>query len=285
MTESLLSFSGLKLFGHQILEIKIVNPFTEPPTQVTVAATRRIKLQGLGASVDGHTLASGDKVIAWKQFNPEKNDVYLVKNGDWDVVPIDDGKILTPTAGTEYVGKKFIKLNSGFEFIDDGIKKPGTLNRYGHNKFLQYQLSEDDARFARIYGFTFENVYYDLSKPVLFLVHGDGELASEETGKFSAARSPGATSLTGLGAADFDFADGLRVWSYDKADYTIRMDVETGMFDDVLLAAMLGGGPGGMDSAGMNARGMNARGMNARGMNARGMNARGMNARGGGNSD
>jgi len=75
------------------------------------------------------------------------------------------------------------------------------------------------------------------------------------------------------------------VWSYDKADYTIRMDVETGMFEDVLLAAMLGGGPGGMDSAGMNARGMNARGMNARGMNARGMNARGMNARGSGNSD
>ncbi len=80
----------------------------------------------------------------------------------------------------------------------------------------------------------------------------------------------------------FDFADELRVWSYDKADYTIRMDVETGMFEDVLLAAMSGGGPGGMDSAGMNARGMNARGMNARGMNARGMNARGMNARGGG---
>lgn len=74
------------------------------------------------------------------------------------------------------------------------------------------------------------------------------------------------------------------VWSYDKADYTIRMDVETGMFEDVLLAAMLGGS-GGFDSAGMNARGMNARGMNARGMNARGMNARGMNARGGGNSD
>jgi len=79
------------------------------------------------------------------------------------------------------------------------------------------------------------------------------------------------------------------VWSYDKADYTIRMDVETGMFEDVLLGAMFdGGGPGGFDASGMNARGMNARGMNARGMNARGMNARGMNARGmnaRGNSD
>ena len=69
------------------------------------------------------------------------------------------------------------------------------------------------------------------------------------------------------------------VWSYDKADYTIRMDVETGMFEDVLLAAMLGGGPGGMEAAGMSARGMSARGMSARGMSARGMSARGMSAR------
>jgi len=80
--------------------------------------------------------------------------------------------------------------------------------------------------------------------------------------------------------ADFQFADEVRVWSYDKADYTIRMDVDTGMFEDILLNAVLGGA-GGLEASGMNARGMNARGMNARGMNARGMNARGMNARGG----
>ncbi|WP_206520495.1 MULTISPECIES: hypothetical protein [unclassified Mesorhizobium] len=82
---------------------------------------------------------------------------------------------------------------------------------------------------------------------------------------------------------DFEFADDIMVWSYDKADYTIRMDVETGMFEDVLLAAMLGDGPGGMDAAGMSARGMSARGMSARGMSARGMSARG--TRGGNNND
>ncbi|GLS33411.1 hypothetical protein GCM10007937_51220 [Mesorhizobium albiziae] len=74
------------------------------------------------------------------------------------------------------------------------------------------------------------------------------------------------------------------VWSYEKADYTIRMDVETGMFEQVLLDAMLDG-PGGFDARGANARGANARGANARGANARGANARGANARGGGNSD
>jgi uncharacterized protein YjbI with pentapeptide repeats len=54
----------------------------------------------------------------------------------------------------------------------------------------------------------------------------------------------GDPSLTGLAAADFQFADDLMVWSYDKADYTIRMDVQTGMFEDVLLPMVDGGGPG-----------------------------------------
>jgi uncharacterized protein YjbI with pentapeptide repeats len=49
-------------------------------------------------------------------------------------------------------------------------------------------------------------------------------------------------------AADFQLADDLRVWSYDKADYTIRMDVETGMFEQVLLD-MFFGGDGGVSGA------------------------------------
>ena len=136
------------------------------------------------------------------------------------------------------------------------------------------------GRFARIYGFSYEGNYYDLPRPALFLVHGEGDLVTQDPADPRLvpfpSRAPAPTSLTGIAAAGYDFADGLRVWSYDKGDYTIRMDVETGMFEDVLLDARFdGGGPGGLDARGMNARGMNARGMNARGMNARGMNARG----------
>ena len=167
---------------------------------------------------------------------------------------------------------------------------PFVIQRPGPAGQLQDSLAQAASpKIARIYGFSYENYYYDLPKPVLFLVHGTGTLVSEAKpgggGAHNKARAAAQPSLTGLGEMDFQFADDLLVWAYDKSDYTIRMDVETGMFEDVLLAATLGGGPGGMDAAGMNARGMNARGMNARGMNARGMNARGMNARGGGNSD
>ena len=117
----------------------------------------------------------------------------------------------------------------------------------------QQLLPEDDPCLARIYGFSFEGFYYDLMRPVFFLVHGEGIPASEiRRGGFGAvnrARAPGSPSLTGLAQADFQFAEDIVVWSYDKADYTIRMDVETGMFEQVLLDAMLGG-PGGLDAVG-----------------------------------
>jgi hypothetical protein len=135
--------------------------------------------------------------------------------------------------------------------------------------------------FARIYGFSYGNFYYDLPGATLFLVHGEGTLVTEIPDNVFPSRAPRGPDTIGLGETDFSFSNDIYVWSYDKIDFTIRMDVETGLFEDVLLGAMLDGG---MDASGMNARGMNARGMNARGMNARGMNARGMNARGG-NSD
>lgn len=158
--------------------------------------------------------------------------------------------------------------------------------RRGRNGQLQLQLHNDDARFARIYGFAYEGGYYDLPRPTLFLVHGEGELVTRpDEGRPQDARAPRSSALTGLASAGFDFADDLKVWSYDEADYTIRMDVETGMFERVLLEAMFDPDSERIPQAkGMHARGMHARGMHARGMHARGMHARGMHARGG-NSD
>jgi hypothetical protein len=135
-------------------------------------------------------------------------------------------------------------------------------NLLGQQVLHQKTVAGDRARFARIYGFSFEGTYYDLPRPVLFLVHGPGVPAETvadvrpeppETPPPPAppppphpaqrvARSPDDPSRTGVAAPDFSFSDGLMVWSYDKADYTIRMDVETGMFEQVLLDACFGDG-------------------------------------------
>lgn len=196
------------------------------------------------------------------------------------VVEVKASKVDVTVSGSDpknsAVGKTFGGDNI-YEF--EAVQRLGANRRRGENRQLERQLRARDATFARIYGFSYENVYYDLSYAVLFLVHGDGELVTQEhlPGP-QPARAPRAAELTGLAAPGFDFADELRVWSYDKADYTVRMDVDTGMFEQVLLETLVSGA--GMEASGMNARGMNAQGMNARGMNARGMNARGMNARG-----
>jgi hypothetical protein len=280
MVESLLSVSGINLFGHFVIDLQVVNPLLDPIVAL-VASAEHIPALIDNKDVNGVPVANGDRIVVWKQRVAEQIELYTVHGPGvpWTRGDTPAGTIIQVTDGDSFVGY-FMKLENGFEFIG---RRPGAANRSGQNRFLEEQLAA--GRFARIYGFSFEGSYYDLPRPVLFLVHGDGELVAEDLGKFSPARAPSPTGLTGLAAADFDFADGLRVWSYDKADYTVRMDVETGMFEDVLLASILGGGPGGMDSAGMSARGMSARGMSARGMSARGMSARGMSARGGGNSD
>lgn len=127
--------------------------------------------------------------------------------------------------------------------------------RGGPNQELTNQLADKDAKFARIYGFSYEGAYYDLPRPALFLVHGPGfpvTLASEKRidakqnpiGNPNNSRAPGEPSLSGMAATDMQFVDELRAWSYDKADHTIRMDTEAGEFEDVLLAPFFsGGGP------------------------------------------
>lgn len=167
---------------------------------------------------------------------------------------------------------------------------PFAGDRTGSNKDLEEQLTIEvsnkrTARFARIYGFSYEGAYHDLPRPMMFLVHGKGTPASEAKPGLGApkpARAPGEPSLTGLAAADFQFADDIMVWSYDKADYTIRMDVESGMFEQVLLEAYFSDGQpvSGMRVSGMHVSGMHVSGMRVAGMRVSGMRVSGARGRG-----
>jgi len=160
--------------------------------------------------------------------------------------------------------------------------------RKGKNRQLAEQFNKD-SKFARIYAFSYAGAFYELPSPTLFLVHGKGTPVTDNQPKDQAARAPRQPSVTGVSAAGFQFSNDVNYWSYDQADYTIRMDVETGMFEQVLLDAMFdGGGLGGVAGAnvrGANVRGANVRGANVRGANVRGANVRGANVRGGGGGD
>ncbi|MEZ0226468.1 MAG: hypothetical protein ACAH83_18070 [Alphaproteobacteria bacterium] len=303
MAETLLSPSNVLLFGRKMNDLAIVDPIDLPeniryvdlllPDNFDPSNDVPETVDGVLSSGSRKFLlkASGDKtkIGVYKRKKKEKNKLEPVDLNKYDK-KVKEFNIFVSRGATKglYKISKFGEADASAATVpleSDERHGPFASPRGGIESEIEQQLlSVKNPCLARIYGFSFEGYYYDLPKPIIFLVHGDGESASEARGQVNRARAPADPSLTGIGQADFQFSDDMMVWSYDKADYTIRMDVETGMFEDVLLG-MFGGGPGGMESAGMNARGMNARGMNARGMNARGMNARGMNARGGGNSD
>lgn len=112
----------------------------------------------------------------------------------------------------------------------------------GNNQFLREQFKHPAARLARIFAFSFEGTMYDLARPSLFLVQGTGHDvdAPLPTGnKSRLARAPGRISRTGVGWQDGDFAMDMRVWIYDKGDFSMRLNIETGSFDHILLDAEL----------------------------------------------
>ena len=118
----------------------------------------------------------------------------------------------------------------------------GIPPRLGENRFLQRQMAQPDALFARIYGFSFEGHYYDLPKPVILLVHGEGmdaegPLPGDSQAMRRIARTSPDTDRTGVASEVASFPDDMKVWAYDMADLSIRLDVETGPFEQILLEA------------------------------------------------
>jgi hypothetical protein len=110
--------------------------------------------------------------------------------------------------------------------------------RLGDNKFLQKQLEAGDARLARIYGFSYEGHYYDLARPAIFLVHGPGtDPEGPRPGQARVSRAPADADRTGIAGRAASFSEDVKVWSYDKADYSLRFEVDTGPLEQILLEA------------------------------------------------
>ena len=132
--------------------------------------------------------------------------------------------------------------------LDDLVYVPKGSTKKGNNKQLDNQFLEENEnkglekpQFAKIYGFAYEGTYYDLPAPVIFLVHGNGKSATDgDLPGNLASRAPNEPSKSGVAAASFQMANDIYYWNYDKADQTMRMDVMTGMVEQVLLDIYFG---------------------------------------------
>ncbi len=171
---------------------------------------------------------------------------------------------------------------------------PFVIPRESASSFLAKELShargegkerELLGRFARIYGFSYEGRYYELPMPTLFLVHGDGADPERVAVDARAARAPDDSSRSGMAAQDFSFADNVRVWSYDRADLSIRLDVDSGTFEQILLDLVLGGGGGGPVVSGARVSGARVAGARVSGARVSGARVAGARVRGGRDGD
>jgi hypothetical protein len=104
-------------------------------------------------------------------------------------------------------------------------QNPGRLERALRKVALDADKN-NHARFARIYGFAYEGQYYELPRPILFLVYGPGK--SPEGGRFT-------VQDVGLAAKDWSFASDIMMWEFDDKDVSMCLDIESGPMKEILL--------------------------------------------------
>jgi len=237
MSESLLSFSEVLLFGREVDDLQIVKKGVQ--STVDLATTEKIEnFNDIEKEIDGEDVQDNYLVLV-RRNKAGQNGVYEVLPASGNKKKLDK-RMEIPKGG-------LVAVKMGVEFANSIWRqkknppkqsfKPANQRGEGRNNLLDSQL-DLSAQFARIYGFAYEGTYYELPEPTVFLVHGKGEPAAAASGVN--ARSPLEPSKSGVAAADYQVADGIMVWNYDKADYSIRMDVMTGMLEQILLDIYFG---------------------------------------------
>ena len=92
-------------------------------------------------------------------------------------------------------------------------------------------------RFARIYAYSYGGRFSVLEMPAIYLVHGPGEKAQEGVTGSKAAARPDSVDVVGSVGQWHSFAEDIYVWTYDKSDFSLRLDTSAGMLEEILLGA------------------------------------------------
>jgi len=156
------------------------------------------------------------------------------------------GRVVTDIFTWQAAKAKAIAAGATAAKWDQNAPPPGYPG-LGKNTFLQFQLQNPDAILARIYGFSYQGNFYDLPRPAIFLAHGPG--APVDLGD----KWRTTMEISGVAARDWEFSQSdtdsggnkvvdLRMWEYEKGDFSMRLDIESGPFEQILLAACLRGG-------------------------------------------
>ena len=192
-----------------------------------------------------------------------------------------------------------------FGRLVEGIRldAPPVAPGLGSNNFLLHQLStKTPPKLARIYAFSFEGAFYEIPKPPIFVVHGHGI----PVGNWDI---PSTMDQTGVAGRDWDFSvnhphpdpgpaarvagggeppappaaapppNDIHYWEYEKGDFSLRLDVEAGPFEQILLQMALRGG-GAVSGAGVSGAGVSGAGVSGAGVSGAGVSGAGVSGAG-----
>ncbi|UWR02869.1 hypothetical protein K3740_17790 [Ruegeria conchae] len=252
MSESLLSFSEVLLFGRELSDLKL----KQKSVRLALESPDVASIPTGFTRIDGVPVRENDRVMLQVGTTPNTDSgIYKVVSAGGGTFNLD----LTRRKKVSHDSLVYIRRGRQFKhtfwlqaadhhnrqlYVEQDDRRRGR----GVNNFIGDQFG-GDARLARIYGFAYDGTYYEMPEPTIFLVHGEGDSAtggnlpygfSMETAGGAdttqqAARAPLDPSRSGVAAADYQMANDIRVWNYDQADYTIRMDIAAGQVEEVLL--------------------------------------------------
>lgn len=147
-------------------------------------------------------------------------------NGAKEQVSLLDETLLA-SSQVRLFGREF----KGLQLNQDALQAlTGGAAGSNRNPLTDKLRSELKPMLARIYGFSYEGSYYKLDAPYVFLVHGPGTEIVE----------PASISEVGVEMKDENFLKGVRMWSYDKIDFSVRIEITSGWLEEILLDAAMG---------------------------------------------
>jgi hypothetical protein len=147
-------------------------------------------------------------------------------DGTQEQVSILDETLLAPSQ-VRLFGREF----KGLLLNPDALQAVTRSGPHPNRNPLTDKLNPDlEPILARIYGFSYEGSYYKLDAPYVFLVHGPGTEIVE----------PSSIAEVGVEMKDEDFLLGVRMWSYDKVDFSVRIEITSGWLEEILLDAAMG---------------------------------------------
>ncbi len=111
------------------------------------------------------------------------------------------------------------KLNSHTEIVLFGkvVEDLGILSKDSSNK----TKIASSQKFIRVFGFSFNGIYTEMGSATLFAVSGNGTAAKD-------------VKVPGPKGSDA-FVKDLRAWTCNRSDDAMRLDIDSGTYDEILI--------------------------------------------------